>query len=68
MSEHKPECPETKQCVYDENNQCWVLHEPCTCIQAIDGLTEDEAEAFIATVKTSGSMVTTTQSRRRNAD
>lgn len=56
MSEQKPECPETKQCVYDENNQRWHLHEPCTCIQAIDGFTKDEAESFIATVKTSGSI------------
>ena len=31
MTDHLPECPDTEQCVYDHNDQCWVEHSQCIC-------------------------------------
>lgn len=31
MSDHLPECPDTVQCVYDQNDQCWLEHSQCIC-------------------------------------
>lgn len=47
MSDHLPECPDTVQCVYDQNGQCWLEHSQCICeeLHACEQRTWDEAYA-----------------------